>query len=54
MAKKTVAGYRDKSAAKAFTKVIVPVKNPKTGAYSFREEIVPSEKINDFLKEVKS
>lgn len=54
MAKKTVAGYRDKSAAKAFTKVIVPVKNAKTGAYSFREEIVPSGNVKDFLKEVNS
>ena len=53
MAKKTVAGYRDKSKAKAFTKVIVPVKNKKTGAYSYREEIVASDKVNDYLKEIK-
>lgn len=50
MAKKTVAGYRDKSKAKAFTKVILPIKNPKTGAYTYKEEIVPSDQINDFVK----
>lgn len=54
MAKKTVAGYRDKSAAKTFTKVVVAIKNPKTGAYTFRDEIVPSENVKDFLKEAQS
>jgi hypothetical protein len=53
MAKKTVAGYRDKSAAKGFTKVVVAVKNPKTGAYTYREEIVPTDNVDEFLKEAK-
>ena len=53
MAKKTVAGYRDKSAAKSFTKVVVAVKNPKTGAYTYREEIVPTTGVDEFLKEAK-
>ena len=53
MAKKVVAGYRDKSAAKSFTKVVVAVKNPKTGAYTFKEEIVPTEGVEAFVKDVK-
>ncbi len=53
MAKKTVAGYRDKSQSKGFTKVIISVKNPKTGAYSFKEEIIPSDMVNEFVKDQK-
>ena len=52
MAKKVVAGYRDKSNAKAFTKVIVAVKTAK-GTYSYREEIVPSDGIKDYVKEAR-
>lgn len=50
MAKKTVAGFRDKSKSKSFTKVIVPVKDPETGAYSFKEEIIPTDSVKDYLK----
>lgn len=50
MAKKVVAGYRDKSAAKNFAKVIKAVKSPKTGAYTFKEEIVPVEGVQEALK----
>lgn len=53
MAKKVVAGFRDKSKAKAYTKVIVAVKN-KNGAYSYKEEIVPSEGAKDFVKDAMS
>lgn len=49
MAKKTVAGLAKKG-AKDLTKVIKMVKSPKTGAYTFREEIVPKDKVNDWLK----
>lgn len=49
MAKKTVAGLQKKG-AKDFTKVIKMTKSPKTGAYSFKEEIVPKDKVQDFLK----
>lgn len=49
MAKKTVASFKDKSASKSLTKVIRAIKSPKTGAYSFREEMVPNEKVNAFL-----
>ena len=53
MAKKTVAGYRDKSKLKSFTKIIRSVKDPKTGAYTFKEEVVPTDMVNEFLKENK-
>ena len=48
MAKKTVAGLRQLG-AKDFTKVVKMVKSPKTGAYSFREEVMPKDKVKDFL-----
>ena len=51
MAKKTVAGYRDKSKSKGFTKVIRAVKDPHTGAYTYQEDIVPSDMISQFLKD---
>ncbi|MDX2249838.1 MAG: DUF4295 domain-containing protein [Bacteroidia bacterium] len=53
MAKKVVAGYRDKSKVKTFTKVIQPVKNPETGAYTFKEDVIPSDMVQEFLKEQK-
>ncbi|MGZ4049689.1 MAG: DUF4295 domain-containing protein, partial [Bacteroidia bacterium] len=33
-----------------FTKVIKMVKSSKTGAYSFKEEIIHNDHIQDFLK----
>ncbi len=48
MAKKTVAGFKSGN-TKAFSKVIKMVKSPKTGAYSFREEIVNSDHVKDFF-----
>ena len=48
MAKKTVAGLR-KQGAKDFTKVIKMVKSEKTGAYSFKEEVLPKADVADFL-----
>lgn len=53
MAKKTVAGYRDKSQAKTFTKVVRAIKNPETGAYTYREDIVPTDMVKEFLKDQK-
>ena len=53
MAKKTVAGYRDKSQSKGFTKIIRAVKNPETGAYTYKEDIVPSDMVSTFLKDQK-
>ena len=48
MAKKTVATL-GKGGAKDFTKVIKMVKSPKTGSYSFREEVVSKDDVKDFL-----
>lgn len=46
MAKKVVATLKT-TTGKDFAKVIRMVKSPKTGAYTFKEEIV----LNDVLKE---
>ncbi|TAJ08627.1 DUF4295 domain-containing protein [Marinilabiliaceae bacterium JC017] len=48
MAKKAVASLQ-KGAGKGHTKVIKMVKSPKTGAYTFREEIVPNEMAKEFF-----
>lgn len=48
MAKKTVATLQT-GAGKAFTKVIKMVKSDKTGSYSFKEEMVPNDKVKDFF-----
>ena len=49
MAKKTVATLKKKD-AKGFSKVIKMVKSEKTGAYTFREEIVPEDLVQETLK----
>lgn len=49
MAKKVVATLKNKD-AKGFAKVIKAVKSPKTGAYTFKEEIVPVDMVKDVLK----
>ncbi|MDX2284527.1 MAG: DUF4295 family protein [Bacteroidia bacterium] len=51
MAKKAVAGFRDPSKTKQFTKVLIPVKNEKTGAYGYKEEIVPTDGVQQYLKD---
>ena len=50
MAKKTVAGYREKTEGRSYSKVIKMVKSPKTGAYVFKEEMVPNEAVKDYFK----
>ena len=50
MAKKTVAGYREKSEGRSYSKVIKVVKSEKTGAYTFKEEMVPNEAVKDYFK----
>ncbi len=37
--------------AKNWTKVIKAVRSPKTGAYTFKEQIVYKDKVKDFLSE---
>lgn len=49
MAKKVVATLKTKSEAKAYTKVIKAVRSPKTGAYTFKEEIVLADEVQNVL-----
>lgn len=49
MAKKSVATFRGKD-TKGYAKVIKAVKSEKTGAYTFREEIVPLDLVKETLK----
>lgn len=48
MAKKTVASLQS-GGGKKHTKVIKMVKSPKTGSYSFKEEIVHNDKVKEFF-----
>lgn len=49
MAKKVVATLK-KEGGVSYAKVIRAVKSEKTGAYTFREEMVPSTSVQDVLK----
>ncbi|MTI22885.1 DUF4295 domain-containing protein [Fulvivirga sp. RKSG066] len=49
MAKKVVASLQKKE-SKNMAKVIKAVRSEKTGAYTFREEIVPIDRVNEVLK----
>jgi ABC-type histidine transport system ATPase subunit len=48
MAKKVVASLQS-GEGKTFTKCIKMVRSPKSGAYTFEEEIVHNEHIKDFF-----
>ena len=48
MAKKVVATLRTNS-GKDYAKVIRVVKSPKTGAYTFKEQIVLQDSVKDIL-----
>jgi len=48
MAKKVVATLRT-GKGKEFSKVITMTKSPKTGAYTFKEQIVPNDNIKDAI-----
>lgn len=52
-AKTAIKTKDQKSAAEAknWSKVIKAVRNPKTGAYTFKEVIVHKDKVKDFLAE---
>jgi hypothetical protein len=52
MAKKAVAGFRDKNTTtgRSHTKVIKMVKSPETGTYTFREEMILNDQVNDYFK----
>jgi len=47
MAKKVVASLQ--SSGKDFAKVVRMVKSPKSGAYMFKENIIPTDRVKDFL-----
>lgn len=49
MAKKTVASLQ-KGEGRTYSKVIRMEKSPKTGAYSFKEEMVPNDGVQALLK----
>jgi len=49
MAKKAVATLQ-KGAGKGYAKVIKMVKSEKTGAYSFKEEIIPNDDVKGYFK----
>jgi hypothetical protein len=49
MAKKVVATLKKEGGGKNFAKIIKAVKSPKTGAYTFKEEMVPLDQLQDAL-----
>lgn len=49
MAKKVVATLK-KEGGKSFAKVVRAVKSPETGAYSFKEEMVPVDMVQEVLR----
>ncbi|MET3978811.1 hypothetical protein ABIB39_001377 [Mucilaginibacter sp. UYP27] len=49
MAKKVVATLKVQGKGKEFSKVITMNKSPRTGAYSFKEQIVPNDNIKDAI-----
>lgn len=49
MAKKVVATLKT-GTGKEFAKIIRAVKSPKTGAYTFKEEMVPNDNVKQYFK----
>ena len=51
MAKRAVAGFRDRTttSGRSHTKVIKMVKT-ESGSYSFQEEMIPNELVEDYFK----
>ncbi len=47
MAKKVVASLQ--SSGKDFAKVIRMVKSPKSGAYAFKEEVIPTDQVKGYF-----
>ncbi len=50
MAKKTVASLQKGEGRSTYSKVIKMEKSPKTGAYVFKEEMVPNDAVKAALK----
>ncbi len=51
MAKKVVASMQ--TAGKSIAKVIWMQRSPKTGAYVFKEDIIPNDQVKNFLADKK-
>jgi hypothetical protein len=49
MAKKVVASLQ--STGKDFAKVIKVVKTPRSGSYSFKEEIIPTDQVKSYFEQ---
>ncbi len=49
MAKKAVASLQ-KGAGKGYAKVIKMTKSEKTGAYAFKEEMIPNDDVKTYFK----
>lgn len=50
MAKKVVATLKKEGSGREWAKIIKVVKSPKTGAYTFKEEMVPADLAKDYFK----
>ena len=48
MAKKAVATFKT-GTGRTYSKVIRMVKSPKTGAYVFKEEMIPNDDVKDYF-----
>ena len=49
MAEESVASLQ-KGEGRTYSKVIKMVKSPKTGAYTFQEQMVPNDAVKEILK----
>ena len=49
MAKKTVATLQ-KGEGKGYAKVVKMIKSPKSGSFTFKEEIIPNDEVKDYFK----
>ncbi|MBO6517813.1 MAG: DUF4295 domain-containing protein [Flavobacteriales bacterium] len=49
MAKKVVATLKT-GTGRDWAKVIKAVRSPKTGAYTFKEEIIPTDSVKEYFK----
>ncbi len=50
MAKKVVATLKNTDPSKGFAKIIKAVRSEKSGAYTFKEEMVPVTAVQEALK----
>jgi len=53
MAKKAVATFSGKGSAKNVVKCIRLMRSSRSGAYAFKEEMVPTEQVKDFFSQEK-